>query len=100
MLVDVEYICANEVGNCMLRTVSIDGTLQPVSSQLIICCDSVYCCSSVFGSLLFHVVSYVCMGADCLFEEVYCSVRMFSGVVVRSLLVGLSVLFSGASICV
>ena len=47
-----EYICADEVGDCTLRTVSIDGAY--ILSVKYSCGDSVDC--YVFGGLSFHVV--------------------------------------------
>jgi hypothetical protein len=57
-VVCVEYVCADEVCDCGLCTVSIDGTdgLSVEKS----CGYSAYCISAVFGGLLFHVVCHVC----------------------------------------
>ena len=68
LVVCVECISADEVGDCrLLCTVSIDGTYYSLLVKFS-CGDSadLY---AVFGSLLFHVLWDICMGADHLSNE-------------------------------
>jgi hypothetical protein len=62
----VEHVCADEVCDCGLCTVSVDGTdgLSVEKS-----CGYSACCSAVFGGSLFHVVGYICAGANGLSKE-------------------------------
>jgi hypothetical protein len=62
----VECVCADEVCNCGLCTVSMDGT-DGLSVEKSCGCSA--CCSVVFGGLLFHAVCCMCAGANGLSKE-------------------------------
>ena len=57
MLVYVEYICANEVGDCGLCAVLINGAHDLSFKQS--SGNSIDCCSVLFGGLLFYVMVVV-----------------------------------------